>query len=541
MLTYPKGVTSSVVTPQHFGALGDNSVDDTIAMLAFYNHCIDNLVDGYIPSGVYKLTTGVLHFNNLNTDKAWPNIYTAGHDAVEFRINPATETNAPLLRWSNGTAASTVGRYWRGGCHGGVTVYGSGTGTPYAAQHHFSFTGMWHVNLGWMASNNCKGSSFHIPQNLYSGNNPDPYACSFMAIEGLESNYAAGWAVLNENGLGMDGWVVEHVRIIEPSSGGWFGIGSGCTINNISCANTRTGYAFDDGTFVTNIAGSPQRNMIRVAEFDNCQLGVRLNVCTRTRIEAVRFVHRYQTTPNAAAVYWPTTAMSIGAGTSPSIADVYIDVSDRYESGGVIGVIGTWADFGNVAHGGIIVDVDYQDNGSLGLTDANFTGSNVNGSASISIRKRFVSLREQLVRRAILVRASTASTIPFHVTPILASTNVLTFATELSDRSNMYDNSTYKATVPYTGLYHLFGRICFPSAVGTKVILGFFADTTAALTRTDYSRNVGDQTYEISGVVLLTAGQLVSFNGVQNTAGAINLTTPVSASSDLIWSMVQIA
>ena len=253
-----------------FGADNTGATNTTTALLNFYNACISSGKKGKIRAGTYKVTTGVLVFDNGFIDKAWPHIETDGHHSTVFQIDSATETNAAVLTWSNGTASSGVGKYWRGGSHGGLTVVGSGTGSAYANQHHYSLTGTWAIDFGYMASTNCKGNSFHLPANLYGGTNPDPYANTFLHFAGIESNFAVGYGFYNGNYVGMDSWEVDHIRIIQPTLGGWFGIGSGNRLNDWSVANTQ-GWAFDDGCYTASTGGSPQRNYINIAEFDNCK------------------------------------------------------------------------------------------------------------------------------------------------------------------------------------------------------------------------------------------------------------------------------
>jgi hypothetical protein len=99
--------------PEDFGAVGDGVADDTDAMSDFFNFCIDNEREGYIPAGTYRVAHGALVFDNGFTDKPWPVIKTAGHGAV--KLMGTGTTDAPIIEIKNGTANSPAGRYWQSG------------------------------------------------------------------------------------------------------------------------------------------------------------------------------------------------------------------------------------------------------------------------------------------------------------------------------------------------------------------------------------------------------------------------------------------
>ena len=375
------------VNARDFGVKADGVTDDTTALLAFYTHCVNTGTSGKIQGGTYLLSTGVLVFDCNFTDKAWPHIFTDGYQSTIFKINSATETDEPLLTWKNGTATSAAGKYWLGGSHGGVTVQGSGTATAHSNQHHFSFTGMWGTSFGWMRSQNCKGSSFYCPSAKYGGTNPDPYASTYLTFDGLESTNAAGYGFCNANSVGMNFWTVGAFRCSGAALGGWFGIGAGNTVRNlsVSCA----GWAFDDGT--NSSSDVCTRNTIEVAEFDNCQYGIRVNRSGRSAFRLVRFVARYQTAPNTSGTFWPQIGVDLAGGTSPSCYELDFDVAWRIESGGTLAVFQATTPINGNNSGNVTstnVKVDYADNGGYGITDTMFSGSAMSSLATGQILRR---------------------------------------------------------------------------------------------------------------------------------------------------------
>jgi len=529
-----------IISVLDFGADPTGATDSTTALLNFYNACINNGYTGHITSGTYLVTTGVLVFDNGFTDKNWPNITTDGYKTTIFQINSATETNAPVLTWKNGTASSNSGRYWRGGSHGGLTIIGSGTGTAYTSQHHISLTGTWGIRFGWMASNYCKGSSVYCPQNLYSGTNPDPYANSFLHFEAIESNYSAGYGFYNGNWVGMVGWFVENVRIIQPALGGWYGIGSQNIINDWSVANV-TGWAFDDGTYTAATGGTPQRNYICSAEFDNVQYGIRVNRSTRTNFVGVRFPTRFQTTPNTSAVYWPIIGLDIAGGTSANVFDVNFDIQWRVEAGGTLANLGTYIQTTN--NGNCNATVDWLDNGSLGITQANFlTNCTLVQLAPAFITRRTAPVYDSRDRAISSARGSAATTSLLN-SGYASATSILAFPTQLANlrsTSTIYNTSTYAFTVPHTAFYRIEIAIPMTVAIGTLIRLGVYDGTTVLCHSSQYAVSASAQTYELIATLFLSAGATIYAIGNQNTATASVAVTPVITNNEVRFVVTEV-
>lgn len=509
-----------------FGCDNTGATNTTTALLNFYNACIASGKRGRIRAGTYKVTTGVLVFDTGGgVDKPWPHIETDGYNAVNFQIDSATETNAPVLTWKNGVATSGAGRYWKGGSHGGITVIGSGTSAAgFSGQHHFSFTGMWGTKFGWMCSQSCKGNSFDVPQALYAGNNPDPYAASFLSFDCLESNNAVGFGFHNANWVGMDSWTVQNVRIIGYGLGAWFGMGSGNIVNNWSVASG-TGWAYDDGCQTSNLGGSPQRNYIEIAEFDNVQYGIRLNNTSRTKFIGIRFVHRFQTTPNVAANYWPRTCIDVcgGAGAA-NVNNVDIDVLHRLEAGGVLANLGVFLDGHNNGNlTGFNVLLDYADNGPLGVTDSNFLMANRNASTTYTQTRKTKIIEDQTDKGMSVARGSAATSVPNNGFATVASK--ILFPTQLyNPYTPCYDTGTSVFTAPHKGVY--LARVTLPLAlpVGTRVRIGFFTSGSGSVECSSYlySVNAGLQMYAASGHLVMNAGDTLYVCADQTTAGAVN-------------------
>ena len=526
------------VSVKDFGAVGDGVANDTTALLNFFNHCINTGTPGHISAGTYLVTAGVLAFDNGFVDKAWPNITTDGYDRVKFLRADATD--APMITLSNGTATSGAGNYWNGGSLGGITFDQNGK-APGSSQHGISLRGVYGINFGWIRADDQGGSCVYVPQALYGGNNPDPYAVTFCNFEAVEANRCRRYALENQNWVGLNGCVIGRLRVIECLLGGFYGIGAGNVVEAASMGSVK-GWAFDDGTATANTGGSPSRFYINFAELDDVQNGIRLNKTQISTLDGIRFVHRYNFNPllNPGEGYWPRTAISVGGGTGPSIAQITANVIHRIEAGGTKPALGIFVNMHSVGGNILSTNIDQRilDNAGFGFVGSDLFAGVTSSTQALLTRDR-VPINDVQVKVAALVRSSTSSTV--QNSGFGGAASKITFATETYDKGNYYDPTNSWFAVPYSGLYRVTGRICLTVAVGTRVRIGFATDTAGAidvvLNRTDYQVNAGAQHYQLDGVVSLAAGERVFLMADQNSGGVVNLSAPISAAADLTWSI----
>lgn len=534
-------VTSSITDFAPYNAL-DYGVDptgatnSTAAMKLFFDACIADERPGSIPAGTYLITAGQLVFDTAFTNKNWPQITTPGYEAVIFKRADATD--APMITLSNGTATSPAGNYWNGGSLGGITFDQNGTATG-SSQHSISLSGVWNTKFGWMRTNDAGGSCIYVPTKLYAGNNPDPYAVSFCEFEGIEANRCLRHGLENQNWVGLTGCTINTLRVIECHLGGWYGLGAG-NVCDIASMGSVGGWAFDDGTAAANTGGSPSRITINIAELDDVENGFRLNRMLQLTANQIRFVCRYNFGPlNPSGGYWPRTGISIGGGTlAPSCADISISTIWRIEAGGTKPDVGVFTNMHGIASNSIFVNNRVLDNASFGFSNTDlFTG--VTTSSATVITNAGATIFDSFIKPYVLVRSATTETVPNSGYGTAAAKIV--FATELSDRGNNYSSADSWFTVPYTGSYRVSGRICLNVAAGTLVKIGFATDTAGVigivLNRNAYQVTANAETYEINGVVSLVQGARLFLMAQQGTAGAVNLSAPISATADLTWSV----
>lgn len=373
-----------------YGADNTGATNSTTALLNFFNACIANNHSGYIPAGTYKVTTGVLKFDTPFVDAQWPTIYTDGYEVTIFSVDPATATNAPVLQWTNGTATSPAGKYWRGGYFGGITINDT-TGATAASRHGISLRGVWGTRFGYVVGNGIPGNMIEIEPLLYTGSNPDPYAVTACYFEGIEANNGNGWAFKNENYVGFNLCTIHFLRAINQVGGGFYGCGAGNTIDEVSIGSCQ-GWAIDDGGFADHTGGQASRFDIGFAELDNVQNGIRLNSIYDASFQHIRFVHRFNVTPNVSGGYWPRTAVDFCGGTSPSVQQIDASFIHRIEAGGTKPDLGVFYDFSNNGNT-VNAQIDYYpiDNAGLGLVDSDFYTNTNNAVFVISNRGRITN------------------------------------------------------------------------------------------------------------------------------------------------------
>lgn len=548
LVAVKKTVTGAVGTTQHavnearrldaaldFGCDKTGAVNCTTAMKAFFDACIAGSLPGYIPAGDYKVTTGVLVFDCAFTDTPWPNISTAGHDAVRFLVDAATATNAPVLTISNGTASSAVGQYWRGGELGGFTIVDA-TGATAASRHGLSLRGMWGTRFGRIAGSGLRASVVYLPETLYSGLNPDPYAMSFCDFAGVEADLCVGWAFENRNWVGFNFCRVEHIRATNGGAGAWYGFGSGNSVGMVSLG-TCSGWALDDGTHTAATGGAPNKLFVGACELDDPEYGIRINRLTAFTFGFVRFVHRYHAGPDD---YWPRQALLISDGASPNTNNGTVTAVHRVESGGDLVDLGSFVDGssdGNISN--VVVNFRLEDNSGLSVVAASQV-VNISSTSTLKVMQEGRPLVDYSPKVAAFAVSATSATVPN--SGFGTTSAKIVFATERYDIGGYYSTVNSEFTVPYAGLYKVRARIMLALAAGEKVRLAVAADRGGSISYlsafTGYAVGTGAQSYETGGVFDVLAGDKLFVMADQNSASAtVALSAPLSAPAELQFSI----
>lgn len=520
---------------QDFGVDATGATNSTVALKKFFDACIASGKRGHIGAGTYLVTAGELAFDCNFTDTQWPTITTAGYRAVTFLRADATD--AAMISLTNGTATGPSGRYWLGGALGGITFSQNGQ-TKTANQHGLLLRGVWATKFGWMRTNDAGGSCVHLPQFLYSGNNPDPYAVTACNFEGIEANRCNGFALDNRNWVGLNGCTVELLRAIECVSGGWYGFGAGNSVHTISMGSVK-GWALDDGTATSNTGGSPSRITADIAELDDCQYGIRLNKTLVFEARQFRFVCRKNFSAlNPGEGYWPRTAISIAGGTLPAVGDVKINAIFRIEAGGVKADLGQFINMHGVASTDIDINLRLLNNAGISIAkDELYTGVSSSSSSLLALNREIIF--DSRIKPIVIVRS--------FVGAVVASSGFAGYGSKMSfptvavNLGGHYDTSLQHFDVPYTRPYRMEAKVAFSSAVGTRVRMAFMADNAGsvgiAATQIHYSVDAAVQHYTISAVMNLTAGHKIFLSCEQNTGAGIGLEAPFGAGIDLVWSI----
>lgn len=505
-----------------FGAIGDAVSNDSIPLFNFYNHLIASSDKGYINAGNYLVDLGYLIFDNGFIDSAFPVVYTDGFETTKFIAS--ANTNAPFLTFSNGTASSSVGKFWYGGHHGGLTFERlTSTGTNIQAlQNGLNLSGIQGTSFGEFVGINLGNDTIHMPQKLYLGNNPDPYHVAMCNFRYVEARSNKGYAFYNDNFLGLTHSKIEFIRATN-SGGVFWGMGASNEIGAIS-AGSCAGWAIGDDVLATG--GASLKFRLGTAEFDDCQYGIQMGRSRSSDFGLVRFVHRYNFSAlNPSGGYWPRIALDVGSTSSVGCKGL---VEHRIESGGLKTDLGIFADFnnspGNISDFNFTINV--QDNASFGFIDsdfyANYNNSNkVLYKANNPDRKILFSLTPEVS----LARAPTTYAVP---SGGFSGTQYVEFSTELFDGGDNFDPVTFLYTCPRRGIFRVKAKINLILAVGQRVRIGISQNGTIVDYKAIYAGTTNIEAYEIDSTIIGNAGDTIGIIADNNSGSPVNLSTTFS-------------
>lgn len=519
-----------------YSAVGDGVVNDTTALFDFFTDAIANPEKlFFISGGTYLVTPGVLAFDTGFVNQSFPNIMTAGHNAVIFKT--ATSVNEALLAFTNGTASSGAFQGWVGGHLGGITFWDA-TGDTAPNRHGLLLRGLRATTFGYMAGLSLPGSTVHLEQKLFTGNNPDPYNVASCLFFGVEGSFNKGWAFNNDNYVGFVENYIHNVIASSCVSGAFRGYGADNTVGMLSC-QSNFGWTLDDDDGVG--AAAHDFKVLNGIELDNCEFGIRIGLMSRGDIGPVRVKQRYNVSPNVSDGYWPKKALSLGAtinAVAPNTFGVKVNLAFQPQSGGTrADLVGKCIDL-NSAGGNIVnakIETTVVDDGGLGVLDTDLY-ANFNANSRVVIWRDDELIISSSRKPFVLVGGTIAAAVGS--SSYGSSTALIPFTRELSDNYGMYDSNL--ATIQVPGKYRLSGTIMLALASGTQVKLGFFINngTTCCAEAVQYSSSAGAiQSYDVHGEYDFVVGDAVGFYAVQNTGSPVNLGALINADADNHWSL----
>lgn len=518
----------------NFGATAAN---DTTAIKNMFLVCLQGAktggassCSGYIPAGTYLIQEGVLAFDTPNVDAPFPFIYTAGENCVIFK--GANFADAPMIAFTNGTATSTAGKYWRGGYLG--PIWFQTTRTTGTNSHGLSLRGCQGVTWGHMRADGLFGSTIYMPAAKFTANDPDPYAVQLCYFEGIEANFGTFFALDNENDIGFTVNVVKKVFASQTSQGVIKSGGDQNVFMALNCGNC-FGWAYDEGQDGVTIAGAA-RNVILGGEIDTCQNGIRVNKCFADSFTAIRFIHRYNFGLNTSNLYWPLVSVDIAGGTSPLIQQLHVECMHRIEAGGPNkATLGSFVNFHNVSGGttsNVEIHHDFIDEGTgFSYVDTDFY-SNI-GSYPNAVGAVFLSGRRIYDARiaSITMVCGTVATSILH-TGFNSAANIVQFPTRVNDRNSCFNTSTGIWTAPYAGLVRVTANVALTMAANNSARMAIMELTSGGsynqtvLYKEDWQITANVQHYQMTGLIQVQQGFGYALSMDQSTAGNITPSLP---------------
>lgn len=525
------------VSVKDFGAVGDGVADDTTALQNFFAACMAGK-RGYLNAGTYLVTEGQIVIQPpSNVDVTGFYVETAGYLSTVIKGRGISQ--APMIRIQNLTQTSGAGKFLKGGYLGDLGFDGSAQSAGWTTAHALSLRGCDGWEFGYMYGVSLKGDLLNIPQNLYAGNNPDPYHVAFCTFRGLQSNFGSGWVLNNDNFVGFTSNEIFNVACYGASTGKGAirSCGAGNIYKKIS-VGTCWGWAIE--IYNGSSGGRMSREEFRIAELDDPEYGIYVFNGDQAIFDQIRIVHRY----HAGVGYWPREALRLSDATNPALTNVSFDITHRIESGGVLGDLGGFIRCQNSnAITGCRINYKIVNNAGLSITNATLlSGANINALADIRILSSLQGDRtviyDSQAKPFAFVTLNAAASIPNG--GFAGIGNKISTTGEIYDRRNNFDTATSSYTAPVTGVY-MFACSFSVSGVasGVRFRFGLFNETASAIIKY-FSQETTSTTKLVftgSGMVSLTAGDVVSLNADNNSGSSVSINTGISLAAENSWSI----
>ena len=540
-------------TPLDFGAQGNSTyvggvftagANDTAAMLAFINHCIDTGSEGYIPPGGYHVDWGTLAFDNGNVDTPWPVIRTAGHESVTFygRGN----ADAPMISITNGETAVANDQMWHGGELGGFTVRNILSQAAKSNRHALELRGIQESRFGVIQGLDLQGSTLFIPNKLTGGTNPDPYhvyACDFQAVIGFRN---LQFVVENRNFHGLVGNRFGSIRasnagymanadyaIYPPSGhssteaqrrdtprvGCWYGFGASNRVGALTVSTSR-GWALHDGSDVNCVGGVPAGFVVEAAELDDPEFGIFLGRAKFCAFRQFRFIHRKPASATStfrSNPYWPRVAVQFGKGylnlpVAPDSQHCQLTIEHRIDGpAGTKSDLGAFTDFNDWPSYPFATKIELTMQDGMGYDiEPGDLFSNLHPASGVRIDLWGKPIHDALPRS--LASASyTGSGLSVPATGYASSAAILAFSNVRFDIGGDYGNDGNGWTAPYSGFAQFHISLPLNLASGTRVRLGVMEKQGSTYYMTGAHRRVyqsvtGVQHHALTQIVQVTQG-----------------------------------
>lgn len=526
-----------MVSAADFGAIGNGIANDTVPLKNFFAACMAGK-RGYLGAGTYMVDEGEIVIQPIsNVDTPGFYVETAGYSATILKGRGTTQ--APLITIQNLTQTSGAGKFIKGGYLGDIGFDGSSQPGGWSNSHALSLRGLDGWEFGYIYAVSLKGDLLHIPQNLYGGNNPDPYHVAFCTFRGLQSNFGNGWVLNNDNFVGFTSNEVFNVACYGTVSGAGAirSCGAGNIYKKIS-VGTCWGWAIE--VYNGSAGGRMSREEFQIAELDDPEYGIYVYNGDQAIFDQIRIVHRY----HAGVGYWPRESLRLSDASNPALSNTTFDITHRIEAGGVIGDLGGFlrCQDSNAITG---CEVIYRivDNAGFGITNATLlAGATINNLADIrvlsSIQGDRTVIYDSQAKPVAFVTLNASATIPSGGFATIS--NKISTTGEVYDRRNNFNTSTSSYTVPVTGLY-IFSCSVSVSGVasGTLFRFGLFNETTSSIVKyfAQETDSTGKVVFTGTGMILLTAGDIVSLNADNNSGSAVPINTVISAAAENSWSI----
>lgn len=538
-ITVQSKLRAQLFAKEDFGATGDGATDDTNALKAFYDACILTGKVGYIGPGTYQVTAGILKFDNLQVQKSFPTILTAGAPFTKFRV--ISNAAASVIEFTNGAAAQGTTNFWEGGYHGGIEFVNTFNAFPTSLRGAISLSGVRGTRFGPMRGIGWSWGLLYIAADATAGSQVSKAVtgCHFEGLHILQGlTIPSSHCILNSNFSALRSCVFEDIRAddIPTAAAVISGIGQSNVVRFLSVKN-HAGFAIHggrDGSNSTQLGGGGL--VVQNALLDNVKRCFQFPGQRNITIQQCRIIFRRESGLNTATTFWPDQIIASQDGAfSPILLDVELNASLEIPlttgtSGFSSALMGGMVGADRVTCRYTIEDVNNQT-----VTDAQLSSG---ASAGTRVKRDGFFLKNAFPPAVYWHAGKQSAAVNVKNTGFLTSGNNLIFNSVIANTNNVYDSTTGRVTVPTTGTYALFAKVQQILTAGNRCRSAFVNAALTVYLRTEQTQvtSAVTQSYTLHGLVNLTAGDTILLNMDQNSGADVAINTLGSvASTESYW------
>lgn len=300
-------VPDNRVNVKQFGAVGNNTSDDTQSIQNAIDYCVSNMIkDLEIPSGTYRISNSLIIENELVLDgENLPivtrpsGIFIHGNGVNSSILRSTSSHVGPMLEIKG---VPTSGAYINGGGLDGILFDGANAGN--STNHGLTYIGWWYGKVKNCKFQNFKGDGIRQNSDLTVNPNPDWSASLNIGFEKVGIERCEGFGFNNTEGQGAPSHVFDQCIFTFCKKGG--ALIQSSANKFLNCSFHASGWSSESAidmnegnAFAIHYAGNSltfnSRHIVEGCEFDNnLTAHIACSYLSNSRISNNRFIHEYR-------------------------------------------------------------------------------------------------------------------------------------------------------------------------------------------------------------------------------------------------------